>query len=530
MNLVQVLQGEGGTIQELLSNTASLTNSLADRDELIGQVVNNLTQTLDTVDQRHQELNTLVSELQRWMADLARDRNTIGSSLDNISDLTVVVADLLREGRPIVKSDVAKLKQLAKLLNKPKNQQQIIELLDRLPESMTDQTRTGTYGSWYSYYVCGFSGRITLPGNLGTIPGLQQVLDGLGNLNFHSTAPRCNGADETPVERGCRVKRYTEPQLLRLGAITLVVMLLVMAASFNLSKFPGFGGDSYQAYFADASGLHRGNMVQVGGIRAGRVQDVELDNGKVLVTFEVDHGVEFGKDSKASVEVLNLLGEKYLNLVPAGSGQLDEDTPIPVDRTSSSYDIVGVFGDLTETTEQIDTDQLDQALNVVSDTVNQSAPEIQASFEGIARLSQSVASRDAQIQHLLQSSRDVSTLLADRSTDLVDLMQNSSLVFEEVERRKQAIHLLLVNARELAIQLRGVATDNQAQIKPALKEVDDLLSLLNSKDKELKATLNALGPYASILGNIIGTGPWFDAYAVNLAAIPTGEFLPGPPD
>jgi phospholipid/cholesterol/gamma-HCH transport system substrate-binding protein len=198
MNLVQVLQGEGGTVQELLSRTASLTNTLADRDELIGQVVNNLTQTLNTVDQRHEELNTLVTQLQRWMSGLARDRNTIGSSLGNISDLTVVVADLLRQGRPIVKSDVVKLKKLAKLLNKPQNQQQITELLDRLPESMTDQTRTGTYGSWYSYYVCGFSGRITLPGNLGNIPGLQTVLDGIGNLNFHSTAPRCNGAGETP--------------------------------------------------------------------------------------------------------------------------------------------------------------------------------------------------------------------------------------------------------------------------------------------------------------------------------------------
>ena len=322
------------------------------------------------------------------------------------------------------------------------------------------------------------------------------------------------------------MRRYTESQILRLGAITLVVM----AAAFNLSKFPGFGGDSYQAYFSDASGLHKGNMVQVGGIRAGRVQDVSLDDGKVLVTFEVDHGVEFGTDSEARVEVLNLLGEKYLNLIPAGRGQLDEDTPIPVDRTSTSYDIVGVFGDLTETTEQIDTDQLDQALDVVADTVNQSAPEIQSSFEGIARLSQSVASRDAQIQHLLQSSRDVSALLADRSSDLVDLMKNSSLVFEEVQRRKQAIHRLLVNARVLSRQLKGVATDNQAQLGSALRQVDDLLSLLNSKDQELKATLNALGPYASILGNIIGTGPWFDAYAVNLAAIPTGEFLPGPPD
>jgi phospholipid/cholesterol/gamma-HCH transport system substrate-binding protein len=326
------------------------------------------------------------------------------------------------------------------------------------------------------------------------------------------------------------VRRYSEMQLIRLGAITVVVMLVIMAASFNLSKFPGFGGDTYQAYFADASGLHKGNMVQVGGIRVGRVQDVELDDGKVLVSFEVDHGVEFGDDSRAHVEVLNMLGEKYLNLVPDGDGQLDQDTPIPVERTSSAYDIVGVFSDLTETTEEIDTDQLSQALDVVADTVNQSAPEIQASFEGIARLSQSVASRDSQIQALLNSSRDVSALLADRSDDLVDLMQNSSLIFEEVQRRKAAIHRLLVNARILATQLRGVATDNQAQIASALREVDDLLSLLNSKEKELKATLDALGPYASILGNIIGTGPWFDAYASNLAAIPTGEFQPGPPD
>jgi phospholipid/cholesterol/gamma-HCH transport system substrate-binding protein len=326
------------------------------------------------------------------------------------------------------------------------------------------------------------------------------------------------------------MRRYSEMQLVRLGAITLVVMLVIMAATFNLSKFPGFGGDTYQAYFADASGLHKGNMVQVGGIRVGRVQDLQLDHGKVLVSFEVDHGVEFGDQSQAHVDVLNLLGEKYLNLVPDGDGQLDQDTPIPVDRTSSAYDIVGVFGDLAETTEQIDTHQLDQALDVVADTVNQSAPEIQASFEGIARLSQSVASRDSQIQALLSSSRDVSALLADRSADLVDLMQNSSLIFKEVERRKAAIHRLLVNARVLAIQLRGVATDNQAQLKGALREVDDLLSLLNSKDKELKATLAALGPYASILGNIIGTGPWFDAYASNLAAIPTGEFQPGPPD
>ena len=194
MNLVQVLQGEGGTVQGLLQKTASLTNTLADRDQLIGRVIDNLGQTLETVDSRHQELNDLVVGLKDWMGGLARDRGTIGASLDSISDLTVVVADLLRQGRPLVRSDVAKLRRLAALLNEKKNSDQLTELLDRLPESMTDQTRTGTYGSWYSYYICGFSGRITVPAGLGNLPGVKQLTAQLNNLNFHSTAPRCNGA------------------------------------------------------------------------------------------------------------------------------------------------------------------------------------------------------------------------------------------------------------------------------------------------------------------------------------------------
>ncbi len=321
--------------------------------------------------------------------------------------------------------------------------------------------------------------------------------------------------------------RYGEARVLRLGAITLVLMALVMAAAFNLGKFPGFRGTTYRAEFTDASGLHTGNMVQVAGIRVGRVQDVELkDSHTVVVTFDVDNGVELGKDSTASVEVLSLLGEKYLEIQPVGSGQLSSDDVIPVDRTHSAYDIVGVFSDLTTTTERIDTAQLSKALDVVADTTNQAAPEIEQSFRGIARLSQSVASRDDQIQALLKSSQSVSKVLSARSEDLVTLMKNSDLVFKEVRRRKEAVHLLLVNARDLARQLRGVAEDNKAQMAPALKEVDGLLSLLNSKDKELKATLGALGPYVDILSNIIGTGPWFDAYASNLLAIPTGEFVP----
>lgn len=323
------------------------------------------------------------------------------------------------------------------------------------------------------------------------------------------------------------MRRDNNARVLRLGVITLVVMALVSAATFNLSKFPGFRGTTYYVEFSDASGIRKGNIVQLGGIQVGRVTDVGLKGSKVLVALEVDGDPEFGTRTEASIEVLNLLGEKYVDLTPVGEGQMEAGDTIPVERTESAYDIVGVLGDLTTTTEEIDTEQLTQALDVVADTIDEAAPEVQASFEGIARLSRTVASRDAELKTLLNASSEVSEVLAARSQDIVDLMGNSDLVFKELQKRRAAVHDLLVNARVLARELKGVADDNAEQIGPALEQVDQLTSMLVDKKKELKATLSALGPYVEILSNIIGTGPWFDAYAANILAIPTGEFVPG---
>ncbi|KAA1416372.1 MCE family protein [Nocardioides humilatus] len=325
--------------------------------------------------------------------------------------------------------------------------------------------------------------------------------------------------------------RASQSRTMRYGVITLVVMAIITAATFNLSKFPGFRGTTYYAEFSDASGIHKGNIVQVGGIQVGRVTDVFIDDktkDRVVVKFEVDGGdVDFGPDSTASIEVLNLLGEKFLDLQPSAEGQLKSGGTLPLDQTEAAYDIVGVFSDLTTTTEKIDTNKLSEALDVVAGTMNDSAPEIAAAFDGIARLSRSVSQRDEQIQTLFESSQEVTKVLDRRSADIVDLMRNSDLVFKELRSRKEAVHRLLVNARTLAIELRGVATDNEAEIGPALNEVNELLGVLVDKRNELKATLHQVGPYVEILSNIIGTGPWFDALAINILGFPTGEFVPG---
>ncbi|WP_182523607.1 MCE family protein [Nocardioides dongkuii] len=188
-NIIEVLQGESGTVQSLLSRTASLTNTLADRDELIGEVITNLDRLLTTVDRRRGQLSELVVGLKDWMGNLARDRVAIGRSVQNLSALTDTVADLLTRARPLLKEDVKELRQLMTLLAKKENLEVLTGLLERLPEAMTDQTRIGTYGSWYNYYLCDFEGSITLPKIAGI--DLTFLQDSLNDLSFHSTAPRC---------------------------------------------------------------------------------------------------------------------------------------------------------------------------------------------------------------------------------------------------------------------------------------------------------------------------------------------------
>jgi len=262
------------------------------------------------------------------------------------------------------------------------------------------------------------------------------------------------------------------------------------------------------------------------GIRVGRVSGIKIGGDHVTVDINVKDAT-LGDKTLASVQVLNLLGEKYLELTPKGSGKMDGGDTIPVSRTNGSYDIVGTLSELTTTTEQINVPRLSQALTTLGDTINAASPHIESTFTGLSRISQAVASRDESIQQLLGRADRVTKLLADRKGDLVTLMKQGELVFQELIARRDAIHSLLVNAERLAVELRGVATDNQAQIKDALKQLDTSLQFLRARKKQIDTTRVNLGPYASILINIIATGPWFDAFVPNLASLATGEFKPG---
>jgi len=161
--IISVLQGEGGNINSLLAKTASLTSTLADRDAVIGRTVSNLNTVLGTVDAHDAALKQLIDQLQRFISGLAADRQSIGASLTNINSLTAQTADLLKLTRPSIQADIKGLRALTTNLNKPSNTATFEKFLSTSPGKISQITRTATYGSWFNFYMCDFSGTIKLP-------------------------------------------------------------------------------------------------------------------------------------------------------------------------------------------------------------------------------------------------------------------------------------------------------------------------------------------------------------------------------
>jgi phospholipid/cholesterol/gamma-HCH transport system substrate-binding protein len=159
--VIKVLQGEGGTIESLLAKTASLTTTLADADQVIGDLITNLTSTLQIVSQRQQNFSQLLVNLQQFITGLSQDINPILNSVGSINSLNNKTAGLLQQTRVPIKADLARLRTVASTLDD--TQAIWVKTLQNMPEKLNTMTRTASYGSWFNFYLCNFDGNVTLP-------------------------------------------------------------------------------------------------------------------------------------------------------------------------------------------------------------------------------------------------------------------------------------------------------------------------------------------------------------------------------
>ncbi len=316
-------------------------------------------------------------------------------------------------------------------------------------------------------------------------------------------------------------KPFRERNPVPIGAISIAVILGLLVVAFKAGDLPLIGGgDTYHARFSESGGLKVNDEVRIAGVRVGKVTAVELDKDEVDVTFKVDTPSKFGKETAAAIKVKTLLGAMFLALEPDGSGQLEEDATIPVSRTSSPYNVVDAFEGLADRAAKIDTDQLAKSLDTLAALTKDTPVAFQGTLRGLSRISQTVASRNDQINELLRNLDTVSGVLAERDEDIVSLMKNSDVLLRALVARREAVHQLLVSTSRLSQELTLLVKQSRADLKPALSNLQGVVNLLLKNQNNLDEGLRLMAPFYRVFANTLGTGPWFDTWISNLPPAP----------
>ncbi len=311
--------------------------------------------------------------------------------------------------------------------------------------------------------------------------------------------------------------KYRGAQLIRAGFIGIVLVLLIIAVGLQPDRLVSWAtAVRYQALFSEAGGLALGNDVTVSGIKVGTVSGMSLRDGDALVTFTVKANVPLGSDTTAHIRTGTLLGERVLTLESAGRETMHPMTVIPVSRTSSPYLLNDALSDATASIADTDTAMVNRSLDTLSETIDQMAPQLGPTFDGLTRLSQTLNDRNQNLRGLLTSAAHVTDILSERSQRINTLILNANDLVSVLAQRRQAIVDLLANTSAVAKQLTGLVHDNEAKLAPTLDKLNSVTEMLERNRDSLSTTLTRFPKYMITLGETVATGNYYMAFVPNL--------------
>lgn len=312
------------------------------------------------------------------------------------------------------------------------------------------------------------------------------------------------------------MKPFRERNPVVIGILGFALIAALMTAAFRASDLPIIGGgDIYYAEFSEAGGLQADDEVRVAGVRVGVVEAVELDDDRVRVRFRIEEDTGFGEETGASIRIKTLLGSMFLALEPSGPGQMAAEATIPVDRTTSPFDVVAAFEGLGETTQDLDTEQLADSFTTLADLTRETPEEFRDALSGVSAISDTLASRDRELNTLLGNLENVSGVLEARDDDIIALMEDADVLFRAVVARRQAISDLLDATSELSTELTTLVRQTRGDLRPALRKLGNVSDTLLRNEDNINESLRLMVPFYRVFQNTLGTGPWFDTLIDN---------------
>lgn len=328
--------------------------------------------------------------------------------------------------------------------------------------------------------------------------------------------------------------RDRNPYAVGLVSVLIIAGLTGMAFAVGLLRLLE---DTYtvRAEFADAAGLRTGDDVRLAGVKVGRIAGVrvEREEGRVIVTMEINSGVEIRDQATAEIALATLLGAKYVKIDEAMEGtenlqgfcsDVDEATArdrcvdgaplIGFDRAGERvpFDIFELTRLATEGIEELETENVNRFIGDLADLTEGRRDDLTELITTIDDVSVAVTSRDQQLGELLRRAEALSATLAEKDETLVALIDQSRAILALLDQRRNELAAALGEGAVAVTGLADLIDANAAALDRLLTNLHPVVDVVADSQADLDRALAWAGP--GFLGQTrAGThGPWLDIF------------------
>lgn len=302
----------------------------------------------------------------------------------------------------------------------------------------------------------------------------------------------------------------------KFGAFAVVMALLSGCLFVILGQYRTGSTNSYSAVFTDASSLRSGDSVRVAGIRAGTVRRVSLQpDNTVLVSFDADHQVRPTTATKVAVRYLDLVGNRYLELLdsPGPTTIQPPGSRIPVDRTEPALDLDLLLGGLKPVVQGLNPQNVNALTNSLIHILQGQSGDVESLMSKTSTFSKELADNGQTVQQLIDNLNVVVATVAKDGDKFSGAVQRLEHLVTDLSQERDPIAEAITALDKGTASLAGLLTQARTPLAGSIDQLNRLAPLLDEDKQRLDLSLQKapenyrkivrLGAYGSFINQYL---------------------------
>jgi phospholipid/cholesterol/gamma-HCH transport system substrate-binding protein len=306
----------------------------------------------------------------------------------------------------------------------------------------------------------------------------------------------------------------------KVGIFAVVMLMLTFVLFAIFGQFRGGEESKYSAIFNDASSLKSGDAVKVAGVRVGSVSSVKLQpDNSVVVGFAADRGIVLTSGTKAAVRYLNLVGDRYLELLdsPGSTKIAPPGSVIPADRTEPALDLDLLLGGLKPFVQGLNPQAVNGLTNSLISILQGQDGNLESLFSKTSAFSNSLADNSQTVQQLVDNLNTVLATIAvdgDKFSGAVDRLEK---LITGLAQDKDPIGDAITALDAGSASLTDLLTEARAPLAGTVDQLARLAPILDDDKATLDIALQKAPKNYRKLVRLGSYGSWINQYLCGMS-------------